>query len=458
MRRAVVCRAIVCRADEWTEMTQHTDMTGTEGNIMSAGIIAVIVICSVIGAILVALILALVILCSKKPNKNRPEHIDNSNGYVKASGTNLYDGDGNLMWLRGVNFGDWFVQESWMTVSGIGDFETGWYTQQRGLDAMHTNPNLTEEQIRDIREMYIQNYITEEDFVRVASMGMNCVRLPFTYRNFEGMDGFKYLDWALDMCEKYHIYAIVDLHGAYGSQNMDDHSGDDVSYNLFGNEENMAKTVKLWETIAARYKDRKIIAGYDLLNEPRKAPHKFGGRRTFDFYDRLYKAVRAIDSNHMIIMECFTFPIHGARLKHYNWTNICIQYHIYNFTPFPQQVTQLAYKAMHNFMGFKAPVYVGEFCIFTNEKEWNIMLDWLQKTGWSYTSWTYKTNAYQYQIREKYKDYWGIFELNMPPVDLHTATYDEIAEKYSCIGTENATPSGLYNVYMTRLNKDNDKG
>ncbi len=61
------------------------------------------------------------------------------------------------------------------------------------------------------------------------------------------------------------------MHGAFGSQNGKDHSGDtsnpDVG-NFFGNEENITKTIKLWEAIAKRYKDNAWVAGYDLLNEP----------------------------------------------------------------------------------------------------------------------------------------------------------------------------------------------
>ncbi|MCD8294315.1 MAG: cellulase family glycosylhydrolase [Clostridia bacterium] len=430
--------------------------------LLSGGAIAGIVIGCVVGVLLIGLILALIILFTKKPNKNRPAKIDNPTGFVQAVGSNFYDGDGNIVFFHGINFGNWFIQEPWMAVSAVGDFEQDEngkdrpYTQQRGLDAMRANPNLNEDQIRELRELYIDKYIQEEDFKQVADLGMNIIRFPFSYRNFEGMDGFKYLDWALDMCEKYKIWAIIDFHGAYGSQNMDDHSGDDVSWNLYGNPENEAKTIALWEKIAERYKDRKIIMGYDLLNETRKAPHKFAGKLTFDFYDRLYKAIRAIDKNHMIIVEYFTFPIHGARLSHYNWENVAVQYHFYNLTPLPQKFVMNLMRAMHNWEQPKrCAVLSGEFCICTGDREWNIMLDWLQKMGWSYCSWTYKTNAFMYKTRENFKEYWGIIELNEPPVDLHTATYEEIKEKYEGVGSENAVrPSKLYNMYIARVEKD----
>ncbi|MFQ9889336.1 MAG: cellulase family glycosylhydrolase [Streptococcus sp.] len=49
--------------------------------------------------------------------------------------------------------------------------------------------------------------------------------------------------------------------------------------------------MKLWEAIAARYNGNEWVAGYDLLNEPGGAL----GTEQFEVYDRIYKAVRAID-------------------------------------------------------------------------------------------------------------------------------------------------------------------
>ncbi|MCD8293716.1 MAG: cellulase family glycosylhydrolase [Clostridia bacterium] len=281
---------------------------------MGAGIIAVIVICSVIVAALLVVIIGYAALYFNNCNKVRPETIDNPTGFVKAYGNNLYDGDGRILVLKGVNLGNWFVQEGWMRLSSVEGFETGEYTQQRGIDAMAVNHNVTSEQAEELDKIYMDNFIRETDFANIKALGMNCVRLPFTYRNIADMEAntteesFHYLDWALDMCEKFGLFAIVDLHGAYGSQNMDHHSGDDIQFNLYCNDHNEELTIKLWKTIAARYKDRKCVAAYDLLNEPRKAKHKFGGKVTFDFYDGLYKAVREVDTSHMIMMECFTFP------------------------------------------------------------------------------------------------------------------------------------------------------
>lgn len=417
----------------------------------------------VIAVLLFVIAAGFVWLSLKNPNKNPAESIENPTGFVQAQGRSIYDGEGNLLTLRGVNLGNWFVQECYMSVADVGDYDTGLYTTKRAQAAMEDNPNLTEEQIQELYDLYMSTYITEEDFARIADVGLNTVRLNFTYMNFttDGEtlreDAFYYLDWAIEMCEKYELYAILDLHGAIGSQNQDFHSGDDSQFDLFGNEENRRLTVELWRTIAERYKDRKIVAGYDLLNEPRRAPGKYGGRVTTDFYDEMYQAVREIDENHMIFIEYFTFPIHGSRMKNYDWENVCLEYHIYNNTFLPQKLCLLFYNALHNFMGAEAPVLVGEWNAWDSKEDWNASMDYFEKLGWSYASWAYKTNSWSYRSDAKeYEDWkhhtnWGLYELYAQPVDLSSATYEEIRQAYEDTVTENAEKTLVYEVYEERF-------
>ena len=392
---------------------------------------------------------------------NSNGRIENSTGYVQAVGTNLYDENGNILLLKGVNLGNWFDQEYWMAPSSVGNFDTGIYTQKRGIEAMLKNPNLSAEQIEELDEIYLDNYIKEQDFAEIASLGFNCVRINFTYINLTRWgtkelkkDAFKRLDWAIEQCEKNNLYVILDLHGAYGSQNKDIHSGDDSQFNLYSNSENMAATCDLWREIALHYKGRKCIAGYDLLNETRRAPGKFTGKKQFDFYNELYKVIREVDGHRMLIMECFTFPTHGVHEKKYGWKNVCYSYHIYNLTPFSQKTCLNFYKNMHALKGYKVPVYIGEWSCWANEKGWYESIEFFEKLGWSYSSWTYKTNAYLYKdekirptLMQKKMSVWGLYELDIPPVDLSTATFEEIAAAWGATGTENSKKTLIYDVY-----------
>ena len=423
----------------------------------------------VIGCVLAALILAAVVSCAALLHRRPrfPAHIEGS-GFVQARGERLYDGIGNLLQLKGVNFGNWFIQEPWMSLASVGSFDTGRYTQRRGRAAMLQNPNLSAAQAEELEQLYLRSYIREEDFRQVARLGMNAVRIPFSYMNLEE-DGalrenaFERLDWAVAMCRKYGLYAVLDLHGAHGSQNMDHHSGDDARFDLYGNAENEAKTEALWRAIAAHYRGERTVAGYDLLNEPRRKPHRYGGRVNFDYYDRLYRAVREEDPDHLIFIECFSFPCNGARIRRYGWENVCMEYHIYNLTPFSQKTCLRFYKLLHEWMGFRTPVYIGEWNAYGREKDWQTNFAYFDKMGWSFTSWTYKTNAWFYKQDKQYLNFyvythsenrklnWGLFELDMPTIDISTATYEEIAKTYAASVTENAARTDAYTFWEKYL-------
>jgi aryl-phospho-beta-D-glucosidase BglC (GH1 family) len=81
-----------------------------------------------------------------------------------------------------------------------------------------------------------------------SSLGLNCIRLPFNYRHFEGRtisvanlpcvymnfaddmnprvlkeSGFKHLDRVIELCASYNIYTILDLHTAPGGLNSRSH-------------------------------------------------------------------------------------------------------------------------------------------------------------------------------------------------------------------------------------------
>ena len=416
-------------------------------------------ICTPIAAAVIILVIAYLSLAGHKQSAKAPERIDDPTGFISARGGNLYDGEGRLFRFRGINFGNWLLQEFWMAVSSCEGFDTGLYTQKRGMSALRANPNIAPDAADALESIYIDNYIREDDFARIAALGFNSVRVVFSWLTLMTPDEkyraepFKYLDFAVEMCRKYGLYAILDLHGAPGSQNMDIHSGDDSQFDLYGNPHNAELTCKIWRDVATRYRDDKTVAAYDLLNEPRRKAHRFGGKLNFDFYDRLYKAVREVDGNHLILIECFSFPTNGGKIKRYDWHNVCLEYHIYNLMPVKQITCLRFYNALHNLAGNKAPVYIGEWNAFKHPRDWYATLKYFDKLGWSYSSWTYKTNAYYYKTRRRLKN-WGVYELDMPAVNLYTATEEEIKATYSAVGTENAKATFIYDVYENTLGKE----
>ena len=71
-------------------------------------------------------------------------------GMIHAEGTRLVDASGAPFQVRGINLGNWFVPEMYMSAADVGSFDTGVYTLARAERAMRANPNLTEAQIDEL--------------------------------------------------------------------------------------------------------------------------------------------------------------------------------------------------------------------------------------------------------------------------------------------------------------------
>lgn len=80
-------------------------------------------------------------------------------------------------------------------------------------------------------------------------------------------NAFSRLDWFVEQASKRGIYVILDLHGAFGSQNGQDHSGeviDNVSdVTFFSNDTLKNQTLELWKVVAARYAGNRLLLHTD---------------------------------------------------------------------------------------------------------------------------------------------------------------------------------------------------
>jgi len=135
-----------------------------------------------------------------------------NSGFLKTKGTKVVDSNGKEIVLKGVNLGGWLVFEDWMCgitdYSGNADRFPQWTLEQR----------FGERQTKELMNMWMDNWLVAADFDKVKSLGFNVVRLPFSYRNFQNMDGswsddgFTRLDWAFNQAKRVGIYVIPVFH------------------------------------------------------------------------------------------------------------------------------------------------------------------------------------------------------------------------------------------------------
>lgn len=334
--------------------------------------------------------------CAQKEGPEDIPALPEAPGYVTAIGEDLYTAaeGGEKLLLKGVNAGGWLITEDWMCPTGEGSLYELW----DGLAA-----NLGEAKTEELLNYYRDNWWTEEDFDNCKAAGFNVIRLPFGWRDLEyndytpRADGFARLDWFINECAKREIYVILDLHAAHGSQSGQHHSGDRrTGGDLYGNEENMARTQALWVRVAEHYKESKWVAGYDLLNEPEGTP---GGSMNLTtpqwlYYDRLYDAIRAVDGNHLIFMEAVWEKHNLPPPSIFEWENVCYELHFYLWgsesNNFEAQKAFLDEKLVFDLRVPGVPVLIGEFTFFNNPDSWRYGLNLYHEQGWSWTIWTYK--------------------------------------------------------------------
>ena len=112
----------------------------------------------------------------------------------------------------------------------------------------------------------------------------------------------RHIDVVLSWCEKYGIMAVLDLHSPPGGQAF---SAGYITARgrIFTDPKAQAKFVGVWQTMASRYKGRKVIWGFDLVNEPDDSMQAEDCLDWNSLADKTARAVRAIDPDRTLIVE-----------------------------------------------------------------------------------------------------------------------------------------------------------
>jgi aryl-phospho-beta-D-glucosidase BglC (GH1 family) len=308
--------------------------------------------------------------------------------FFGTKGKNITGPDGKRFVLKGTNLGNWLVPEGYM------------FLFKDASSPRLINQTISEllgpDEAKKFWNKFLDNYITAEDIHYLKSIGMNSVRIPFNYRMFtteyymgsaDPERGFIYLDRLVGWCKKEKLYLLLDMHCAPGGQtgdNIDDGFGYPF---LFENEESQALCASIWKRIAMKYRNEKIIIGYDLLNEP--IAHYFDKEKLNPTLEPLYKritaAIRQVDKDHLIFLG-------GAQ-----WNS--------NFTPFGKPFDDKLVYTFHKYWTapdftvikdyvdfsnkYNVPLYCGE--TGENDDAWvETFRKLLDSAGVSWHYWPYK--------------------------------------------------------------------
>ncbi len=308
--------------------------------------------------------------------------------FISVRGKEVIDPAGKPFLMRGTNLGNWLIPEGYM-------FKFKNISSPRLINEAITEL-IGPDETRDFWEKYLHTYISEADIHYLKAIGVNSIRIPFSYRMFTREDylgqnnpdrGFELLDKAISWCKKEGIYVILDMHSAPGGQtgdNIDDGYGYPF---LFKNEASQQLTADIWRRIADHYKNETAILGYDLLNEP--IATYFNAAELNPYLEPVYKkitaAVRSVDKNHLVILGGAQWDSNFKAFGQPFDSKAIYTFHKYWTDPTKQVIQDyIDFRDKYN-----VPIYCGE--TGENTDEWvGKFKDVLEQNniGWHY--WPYK--------------------------------------------------------------------
>ncbi len=356
--------------------------------------------------------------------------------FIHTEGKAIKTESSRLLHLRGTCVGGWMNTENF--INGYPGTETSLRE--------HVKKRLGDELGTLFFEEMLSNFLSEADIRFIKSTGATCIRLALNYRHFEDdehpyvykEEGFSRLKNIVDLCEKYEIYAIFDMHAIQGWQNTHWHSDNDRGISLFWTDAcYQERYFALMQEIARRFRDCPAVAGYELFNEPssscRSGDYPFNMYENFtsDYarFNRIVRKtvekIREIDRKHIIFIEGDSYGHNFAGLEEPFDDNLVYSSHDYIVSSFGPGKYPGFYEQLHNDRiekssywdyeqqirhiretegwqfseKYQVPLWVGEFgsqyCTGEDDNRYRLasmddQLKAMNELGLNWTTWTYK--------------------------------------------------------------------
>jgi len=161
----------------------------------------------------------------------------------------------------------------------------------------------------------------EQSLAAIKGRGYNSVRLAFTSK---GSDQYgTWWDWRctpyaigvppvyddenmdkiIQKCEELGLYAILDFHSWWATEEYDGWECVLPKHESYW--------LDVWRHLATRYKDRSVVAAYEIYNEPLGEAPSPNGKGQYEMMIDCINAIRQIDTKHIIIVyDDFPNPYH----------------------------------------------------------------------------------------------------------------------------------------------------
>lgn len=234
------------------------------------------------------------------------------NNNINSNHNNNNNNNNDSSQIRGISIGGWLVLEPYITPTLFNDAiqlaenitDQSFNKEKNPGYSFQTSKNITivdeftlceklgVANSKKLLDNHFNTWITEDDFRQIADSGFNLVRIPIGYWAWKLNNSFSsypanitfkdpyvgeglqltYLQKAIDWATKYDLKIWIDLHGAPGSQNGFDNSGQRNFYSDLGwlsNTQTKALTIIIWHQMFDTFLNvNDNIIGIEIINEP----------------------------------------------------------------------------------------------------------------------------------------------------------------------------------------------
>lgn len=244
--------------------------------------------------------------------------------------------------IRGVNLSGWFILEPWITPSlFVSSGASSNHELQLALGATSYNERFRQ---------HLETFITEDDFRRIAAMGLNAVRIPVPWHAF-GVQSEEtvyiscvdYMDRAFEWGEKYRVAVLLDLATVPGGQgdSNDSPTTPESRADWHSSTDGRAVALDVLERLAARYGARPGLLGIEILDTPIMSVRSglfastdgIPAHYLRNFYRDAYKLLRRYLPEEKIIV--FSASGHPELWKNFlskrDYKNVYMDLHLYHY-------------------------------------------------------------------------------------------------------------------------------
>ena len=177
--------------------------------------------------------------------------------------------------ILGVNLSGWFIPEPWVTPS--------LYAATGASNAAELQEAMGTAAYNERMRRHYETFVSEDDFRRMAQIGLNAVRLPVPWYAFGSQESdasyisvVDYIDRAIEGADKYNIRVLLDLATVPGGQgdSNDSPTTPEVVAEWHSSTNGRHVALDVLERLADRYGEAESLLGIELLDTPQMSVRK----------------------------------------------------------------------------------------------------------------------------------------------------------------------------------------